>query len=292
MKYLVYDIGGSFIKYAIINSERDILQSGKMKTPKDSLAQFVTCVKEVYDTYGENVEGIAISMPGKIDVFNGYAHTAGLLTYLEQTNIVSLFHTFTNKAVSVENDGKCVALAESWCGTLQDVDCGIALVFGSGVGGGLIIDRKLHRGFNGIAGEFSFIRDEKGMFGGSGSVIVMLKNAAKELDIATELLNGEMFFDLINNNNPIAKKHLQAFCDTIAQKLYNLQYIIDPQIIAIGGGISVQEVFLQELNASIERYYQTYPFQIQKPTIVPCTYRSDANLLGALMNHHLNKVKR
>ena len=59
--------------------------------------------------------------------------------------------------VAVENDGKCGALAEAWKGALAGVKDGAVLVLGSGIGGGVIVNGKVHRGYNFTAGEFSFL---------------------------------------------------------------------------------------------------------------------------------------
>ena len=55
--------------------------------------------------------------------------------------------------VTIENDGKCAALAELWCGELSNVENGAVVVLGTGIGGGIIINGKLHKGSHFSAGE-------------------------------------------------------------------------------------------------------------------------------------------
>ncbi|WP_461203056.1 ROK family protein [Enterococcus sp. N342-3-1-2] len=297
MKYLVYDIGGSYIKYGLISGNRDILYKNKVKTPLKSKALFVEVMKEIFESFKDSVEGIAISMPGKIDVFDGYAHTAGFLTFLDDTNIVDLFHNFTQLPISVENDGKCAALAESWAGALSNVEHGIVLVFGTGVGGGAIVNGKLYRGFNSIAGEFSFVQEVgsqnlNSYLGASGSVVSLIRHAEKVKGLSEGSLTGEMFFEQVQNGDAEAKNVLINYCDTIARHIFNLQYIFDPEQFAIGGGISEQIMFIEEIKKSIDRLYESNEYHLVVPKIVQCKFRNDANLIGALMNHHLNKVKK
>lgn len=298
MNYLVYDIGGSYIKYCLMTGDREIFFKGKVKTPLEEKACFLVAVEEIFRQFEGQVDGIAISMPGKIDVFNGYAHTAGVLTFLEQTNIVDLFHTFTDLPISVENDGKCAALAESWVGALAHTDHGIVLVFGTGVGGGLIINNRLHRGSSGIAGEFSFVQQTDAChqpaayFGASGSVLSLVSEGERVKGMEKDTLSGELLFQLIEEGDKELQGVLEKYCDTIALHLFNLQYIFDPETFAIGGGISEQKRFIQEIEKSIDRLKEKHTYHLAVPKIVPCKFRNDANLIGALMNHHLNKVKK
>lgn len=304
MKYLVYDIGGCFVKYGliqandVITSSDEIIDKGKFETPADDKEMFINEIKSIYNKYKDSVVGIAISMPGKIDVFNGYAHSAGVLDYLERINIVDLFHEFTDLPVAVENDGKCAALAESWFGSLKDVESGMALVFGTGVGGGLVFNNRLYRGFNSIAGEFSFVYNQNGSgepnyLGVDGSVSSLVRIVEKEMDLVKGTLDGEKVFAMINEKDPIGEAALIKYCDGIVPHLMNFQHIIDPEKISIGGGISEQKVFIDCLKERIEHLIiSNVPYYLAKPTIVQSKFRNDANLMGALANFHLNKIKK
>ena len=77
-KYLVLDVGGSAIKYAVMDAEKNIYERGKVPTPLDCLDSFVNSVESLYNTYSD-VSGIAMSMPGRIDPNKGYCYTGGAL---------------------------------------------------------------------------------------------------------------------------------------------------------------------------------------------------------------------
>ena len=297
MEYLVFDIGGTFIKYGIISADNIIVERGKVPTPLDSKGKFLTEIKKIYNRFKDKVEGIAISMPGRIDIYNGYAHSAGMLTYLEDTNIVDMFHEFTTLPVAVENDGKCAALAESWFGSLKDIDAGIVLVFGTGVGGGIIINGRLHRGINNISGEFSFILNNQNSeypdhFGRTGSVSSLIESVEKMKGLEKGSLTGEDVFNSIISGDKKCYNMLEEYCDKIIYHLFNLQHTFDPELFAIGGGISEQQVFVDCLKERIIIYKQERPFLLAEPKIVQSKYRNDANLLGALANYRINKVKK
>lgn len=297
MDYLAFDIGGSFVKYGIISKDNAIFSRGKFPTPRNSKEEFLKKIKEVYEQCKEDVSGIAVSMPGKIDIFNGYAYSAGVLSYLEETNIVDMFHEFTSLPVAVENDGKCAALAESWFGALKDMNSGIVLVFGTGVGGGIVINNHLHRGHNNISGEFSFILNKKNeesvdSFGYRASVISLIKSVEKAEELPEGSLSGEDVFSLINSGHVKAYKALEEYCDNIVVQLCNLQHIFDPQKFAIGGGISEQQIFIECLKDRLKVYSEAIPYLLAVPDIVQCKFRNDANLLGALANFRINQVKK
>ena len=89
-KYLVLDVGGSAIKYAVMDAEKNIYERGKVPTPLDCLDSFVNSVQSLYNTYSD-VSGIAMSMPGRIDPNKGYCFTGGALTYIHDINMAASY---------------------------------------------------------------------------------------------------------------------------------------------------------------------------------------------------------
>ena len=76
-KYLVLDIGGSSIKYAMMNESAEFLSKGSVKTPLDCIESLVEIIGQIYDDYKFEIEGMAISMPGVLDSDTGYAYSGG-----------------------------------------------------------------------------------------------------------------------------------------------------------------------------------------------------------------------
>ena len=64
MNYLVMDVGGSAIKYALMNDSLEMIEKSSVKTPMDSLDSFKNVVKDIYEKYKDEVDGIAMSLPG------------------------------------------------------------------------------------------------------------------------------------------------------------------------------------------------------------------------------------
>ena len=78
-QYLVFDIGGTFVKYALMNDHAEILENNKIPTDRESAEGLLASMKEVADRYEGRFEGCAVSMPGRIDTKNGISITAGAL---------------------------------------------------------------------------------------------------------------------------------------------------------------------------------------------------------------------
>ena len=155
MKCLAIDLGGSYMKYALIDGEGNLSEKGEAPSPVTGIENFVHTVVGVYEKFAGCVEGVAISMPGAIDAESGYARTTGAFLDLYGQNIFDLLKERILVPLAVENDGKCAALAEVWKGSLSDCQDGIAVILGTGIAGGIVKNRRLHKGKNFTAGELS-----------------------------------------------------------------------------------------------------------------------------------------
>ncbi|MVX63833.1 ROK family protein [Clostridium chromiireducens] len=291
MKYLVLDIGGSAIKYALMTSELEFVEKGNKPTPHDCIENFIEVVGKIYDEYKNEIEGIAISMPGVLDSEKGYTYTGGSLTYNEGKEIVKILQERCPTKITIENDGKCAALAEVWKGSLKDCNDGVVIVLGTGVGGGIIKDRKLHKGKNFFAGEFSFIATDVNNIEGNGSwwghlsgSKSLIEAAAKAKNMPAEELDGYKIFEYANNCDEDILKVLDDFTYKLAVQIFNLQCILDPEVFAIGGGISSQDILIEYIKKNVDKYHKNFISDVPKPKVVRCEFRNDANLIGALYN--------
>ena len=291
-KYLVLDIGGSAIKYALMTNEGAFLEKNKVKTPLDSIESFVEVIGKIYDHYKEQIKGIAISMPGVIDAERGYSHTGGFLTYNSDKEIVKILQERCPVKITVENDGNCAALAEVWQGSLKGCRDGVVIVLGTGIGGGIIIDGKVHRGRNFFAGEFSFIRNNSGiknnidnLWGMNNGSAALSKFFAEKKGLNPEDVDGFRVFESINSEDEEALELLEDFANNLAAQIINIQCILDPERVSIGGGISEQAILIDYINKKLEEQYDSIDFYVPRITVQKCTFCNDSNLLGALYNY-------
>lgn len=87
-------------------------------------------------------------MPGVIDSIKGVAITGGVLSYIDNTPLAKIIGKELNKKVIIANDGKCAALAELGFGNLKEIKNGVAMILGTGIGGGIVINGEPLYGSN------------------------------------------------------------------------------------------------------------------------------------------------
>lgn len=289
--YLVLDIGGTFVKYALMDAEAKIMDKGKIPTVTKNVTAFLDSLEEIFYRF-KNVDGLALSCPGLIDVEKGIIYHGGALTFLHECPIVEeMSKRCGGVKVAVENDGKCAGLAEASIGAAKDVQDAIIIVFGTGVGGAIIKDKRVHRGNRLVAGELSFIatsynRKElcRDMWGKQGSAIHLSKELDRIKGQPKGTFSGEDVFSMAASGDKDATNILEDFYFDIANQINNLQYIYDPDLFCLGGGISEQPALLDGVNRYIDKL-QEISYQMVKPKVVKCQFQNDSNLIGALFNY-------
>ncbi|WP_459783802.1 ROK family protein [Alkalibacterium sp. s-m-22] len=108
-QYLVFDIGGSAIKFALMDKET-IHIKGKRKTPRDSLESLLFVIEKIVQPYVKSIAGVAISMPGRIDSDAGFVIHGGSLQYARNIHLADIIQERLNLPLRLENDGKSAAL--------------------------------------------------------------------------------------------------------------------------------------------------------------------------------------
>lgn len=293
MKYLVLDVGGSAIKYAIMNEKSEIMQKDKVVTPRDTLDNFKKAVFDLYDKFKNEIAGMAVSMPGMIDSKTGFAYTGGSLEYIDNINMVELLQEHCKTKISIENDGKCAVKAEHWVGSLKDCNDAAVIVLGTGVGGGIISNGKILKGKHFSAGEFSFIKTDlnkeaeglSNVWALKNGTTFLLENLAKKKNISEDELDGLKFFEMANNGDSDALEVLDTFCSNMAIQIFNLQTILDCEKFAIGGGISAQSILFEYIEKNLKYLYDKFPIKVPQAKVVQTKFLNDANLIGALYTH-------
>ena len=293
MNYLAIDIGGTFIKYAVITESAEIISKGKKPTDTENLDVFLDTLEEIYRENEEsNPAGVAISMAGVLDVDRGFAYHGGGVRCIQNLEIVNILEERLKVPVTIENDAKAAALAEVWKGNLSDVRDGIVIVIGTAIGGAVIIDRKVLRGKNLMAGEFSYISiGEPGkpawtdIWGNTGGARGLIQMTAAKKGLDPESLDGVAVFEMVNGGDAEARAALREYTDLLAQQIMNLQVVINPERFVVGGGISCQPVLFEELSKSVQVISDTFFGNVPVPDIMPCRFFNDSNLIGALYAH-------
>lgn len=292
--YMAFDLGGTNVKYALVNSEAVIIAKGKRPTPKSGLEELMDIIGEVTKKFEKmyHIEGIAMSCPGAVDDARGIIEGASAIPYIHGPNIRQLIENRTGYRVTMENDANCAALAEVWRGVAKEAKDVLFVVCGTGIGGAVIKDRKLHIGKHLFGGEFGFMimeKDfEKGIYKNwseTASTYALVKTAARLKGISPEELNGEMIFKLAEEHKDEGCiKAIELFFHYLAMGIYNLQYIYDPEMIVIGGAISEREDLVDRINEKLDAMISNIPIARIYPKVGKCAFSNDANILGAVYN--------
>lgn len=293
-KYCVIDVGGTNIKYALMDEEANILDKAEIETPKDSLALFIESIGQIYDKYKADVSGIAMSAPGRINCNTGFMFTGGALRYIENIPMADELKKRCPVNISIENDGKCAALAELWKGSMKDSQHGLVLTLGTGIGGGVIANGKLLRGQNFASGELSSfpttilpIKDPINFWASINGTRGLTAVYEERMKLEKNSINGRKFFEAVNNNEEVAVEVLEEFAQHFANAIFAIQTVLDTEKIAVGGGISSQDRLIEALNRKVSNLFEYYGqfTPILKPVVVRCEFGNDSNLIGALYHH-------
>ena len=324
MNYLTVDFGGTLVKYSVMNESCEVFLRGEETAPTESRQAFLDMLSALYEKAASwTVAGIAISMPGVIDAETGYVKSAGAYHTLYEMNLMRELNGRIPVPVSVENDGKCGALAETWRGNLRDCDDGIALILGTAVGGGIIKNRMVHRGKSLSAGEFSFLvlgdtalprnlawakcgvspllfeaMRRKGIDVKKHPHYGMYQDALPCEQSLTEWnqnpeydrgMNGYQFFALLEQGDPDIRRLYDEYAYHLALLAFNLQVTYAPEKILIGGGISRQPRLVPDIRAQYERIQREAGIGFALPCRLDvCLLGNEANQYGALY-HFLNR---
>lgn len=295
MKYFTaIDVGGTSIKYALINELGKVSNQGKINLPIN-IDAFYQAIEKIYQMMNdiEETMGIALSMPGAVDSETGFIGGASAVPYIHGPNIKKDLEKRIKKPVQLENDANCAALAEVWLGSASDVQDCMFIVSGTGIGGAVVKDKKIHKGKHLHGGEFGYmiatnnIDDEMfSTWSWDGSTVAVVRGVAKELQVPVESLNGKDIFDQASSN-PIYQKYVNRFYYVLAMGIFNLQYVFDPEKIVIGGGVSSRKDLLEQVTQRLDIIFTKFNHAKIRPIVVKCQFENEANLIGAVY-HFIN----
>ena len=215
----------------------------------------------------------------------------GLLRFFHGFRIKEVLEAKYHLPVMALNDGKAAALAELATGHLQGVANGAALVLGSGLGGGFIINGKLFQGSHFQAGELTFLlpvqmeKVDPSLMRGMTLSAVGLITKVNEVLGNSDLKDGLAAFKAINAGDKTVYSLFESYCRNLAITILNLQTIFDVETFVIGGGISAQPILIEEVNRQFDKVHHEIDFIgkiIKRPEIVACHHHNGANLIGAV----------
>ncbi len=294
--YIVFDIGGSSVKHAIMTEEGEFIKKGSYKSERDNFDSFkASMISEIEKAKEEyNIAGVAVSAPGGVDSDTGLIGGASALPCIHGPNFKKIFGEDLGITLEMENDANCAALGEVWLGSAKDNNDVLFVVCGTGIGGAVIKDKKIHKGNNLHGGEFGyFILDSE--INGQDSIFrtwsevgatgALLRRVAKAKGISENEIDGRKIFELAESGDEICIKAIDDFYFYNALGIFNIQYTYDPEKIVIGGAISGREDFIDKINEKLDIIMNKIKDAKIRPIIEKCKFENDSNLLGALFNY-------
>ena len=289
MYYIVFDIGGTSIKYSIMNKDGEFIESDSVKTPlqgenktQEVLVDVINAYKIKYD-----IKGVAMSVPGGIDD-DGYIHFMGQVKDLQCMYLNKYIKEHTGLNCIYDNDVNCVAMAEKYKGNAVDNKNFVCITIGTGIGGGIFINNQLYRGYRGMAGEFGINILEHRLsrledismktFSRLGSTYNLIDRVNK---LKNSNLDGIQVFELAKEDKDV-QELIEDFYFSLAVGVYNIVYNFAPEKILLGGGVSSREDLIENIN----RYLNLLnPEILDMVTISTCKFQNDSGKIGALYKY-------
>ncbi|WP_107994985.1 ROK family protein [Trichococcus paludicola] len=283
MSIVVFDIGGSAVKFGLWQEDA-LSGKGYFETPK-TWNELKAEMKSVFDGYAASVsvDGVAISSPGAVDSGAGIIGGISAVQYIHHFSIRTEWEMLFGVPVSVENDANCAALAEVWLGAARDVQNALFIVIGSGIGGAVIVNRQLFKGKNLFGGEFGYmLLDGENTLSRLGSPVQVAERYGKAMEMPDGVVDGKYLFERAEECEPVAVAYVDGMIDALARGIYNLSVSFNPDRVIIGGGVSVREDLIARIRERTAYHLKAHGAESVDPDIQVCTFRNDANLIGAV----------
>ncbi|MFB2833837.1 ROK family protein [Floridanema evergladense] len=240
------DLGGTAIKLGRFSKDGKCEQSLTVPTPQPATPEAViqALVAAINSLEIASVKAIGVGTPGPTDAAGKVAKIAINLVGWQDVPLAELLETKTGLPTIIANDANCAGLGEAWLGAGRNFRNLILLTLGTGVGGAIILDGKLFTGHQGAAGELGLIslnpEGPKCNSGNCGSLEQYVSvQAIRRLTGLEPLELGE----LAEKGDRQALEFWQNYGKNLGVGLANLIYILTPEAIIIGGGISASAKF-------------------------------------------------
>ncbi len=281
MGLVVFDIGGTAVKHGFW-SEETLTDQGQFQTPQTFAEMKEEMLKVVSTHQDEQIEGIAISSPGAVNVKERRIDGLSAVSYLHDYPIFDELENLFELPVTIENDANCAGIAEIELGAGKEKEHVVFLVLGTGVGGSIFINRKLYKGAHLFGGEFGLLVSASDKpLSNVGSIVKVANKYEAETG---KKVDGKLIFDLLEAQDSLAVELVDEMYWAIAHALYNVQVSIDPELIIIGGGVSKRNEVSEEIGKRLKELLDKRSVPDIMPDISTCHFSNDANLIGAAMN--------
>lgn len=285
--YVSIDIGGTSIKHGILDENIKFITSGEIATEaqkggKNILEKVINIVSEYKKEY--TLSGICISTAGMVDCEKGeIIHASDLIPNYTGTQIKKTLEDIFSIPCEVENDVNCAGLAEYFSGSAKGTSISLCLTIGTGIGGSIIINDRVFHGFSGSACEVGYMNMFKSKFEDLGATSILVKKVAKLKNCSENHIDGKLIFEMAKNNDEDCIKAIDEMVDILGMGIANICYVINPEVVVLGGGIMAQKDYLYDkIRLCLDKYL--IPTISSKTKLEFAKNQNKAGMLGAYYN--------
>lgn len=305
--YIGVDIGGTSIKVGICDERGNLLHTYEGPTDAEQgpdtvlerIAQYAKQIVEQSSYEWEQVEGIGIGIAGFMDIPEGFVKLSPNFPGFRNVPVKKTLEAKLGKLVKIDNDANVAALGEAWGGAGRDIAHVVAYTLGTGVGGGIIINGKIHQGATGMAGELghmAVVPDIEAITCGCGQIgcletvssatgIVRMANDAVERGEMTSLsllekIEAKDVFDAAKAGDETALRIVNRAAYYLGRSMAAVSVVVNPKRYILGGGVAKAGEILFE---PIRETYRKYTPEVAQEgvDIVPATLGNNAGVVGA-----------
>lgn len=288
MKIIGIDIGGTTIKADLYDEFGTSLNHFKeIETIIDYDLGTNRILNQVCDLIGEytlnhSIDGVGISTAGVVNantgeiIYAGYT-IPGYIGVNFTAEIEKRFGLYT----FVENDVNCAALGELWKGQAKDKKNVVMVTIGTGIGGSIIVNGQIVNGFNYTAGEVGYIPVGNSDWQSKASTTALI-NLYQKKSLKTNQ-TGRTFFTDLRSGDKVAKETFEIFVENLTKGLLTISYLLNPEILILGGGIlAKKDILLPEIQSSLAK--NAVDNRFLPKNLVAATLGNEAGRIGAVKN--------
>ncbi len=302
-KAIGIDLGGTYIKGALIDEQGNILVKEQISTLKElgaddilrRIAELTRQLAQMGEVPMSDLLGVGIGIPGFIDERQGMAVEViniGWKKILVREPLERMIHL----PVFMENDANAAALGEAWVGAGRGTASAICVTLGTGVGGGIVLNQKIWSGSNHMGGELGhFVMDPEGApcncgrrgcletFSSATGILRMARDGIESgvtTTLTIEELSTKGIFEAAVVGDELGQMVVAKASEMLGRGLAMAADLINPEMIIIGGGVAKagDDLFIPVREAFL-RY--ALPRVVEAARIVPALLGNDAGVVGA-----------
>ena len=249
-EYVCIDIGGTAIKAGVLDENARIIEQLNIPTEAMQGGSYVLArVKKIIERYIvlRKITGICISTTGMVDAAQGsiiYANE-NMPGYMGINLKKEIERTF-GILCEVENDVNCAGLAEYWNGAAQKSQSALCMTIGTGIGGCAIVNGRLLRGISYSACEVGYMNINGNRFENQASTTALVKKVAERKKDKISEWNGKRILESAEKNDKICIEAINEMAEILGLGIANICYVLNPEIVVLGGGIMQRESILTD----------------------------------------------